>query len=100
MSSSSQSVRVSEGYASGVRVSAVVVQIAADGTVIYGDAPIGRVEKGYRLYSPPTHKGSRIVKYHKRVPEWHGYVRGSHTPFRRDTRQEVLRDLVAKAHSA
>lgn len=31
---------------------------------------LGRIRKGSYTYSPPMHKGSRVVLYHKQVPEW------------------------------
>jgi hypothetical protein len=46
-------------------------EISPDGTVYWRGKEIGRVFKGTRTYSPPTHKGSRIVKYHKQVPCWY-----------------------------
>jgi hypothetical protein len=76
-----------------------VVQVADDGSVLLdGYGWIGRVQKGHRTYSPPTHKGSRIARYHKQVPEWHGYRPGSFTAdVRADTRREVLTVLAAHA---
>lgn len=73
-----------------------VAHVAEDGAVTIDDRVIGYVKRGTRTYSPPTHKGSRIVKYHKQVPEWHGWK--TKETFRRpdiarDTRTEVLRWL-------
>lgn len=31
---------------------------------------IGTIEKTHYSYSPPTHKGSRIARYHHRVETW------------------------------
>lgn len=36
----------------------------SDGTTI------GYLRKGSYTYSPPTHKGSRIARYHRKIPEW------------------------------
>lgn len=69
-----------------------------DGVVSWEGRTIGFVWKGERTYSPPTHKGSRIVKYHKQVPEWHGHpTKRYDASIRKDTRHEVLRALVAAA---
>lgn len=70
--------------------------------VILDGATIGYVWKGTRRYSPPTHKGSRIVKYHKDVPEWQGNTepRRYSPAFRRDTRMDVLRDLISALRKA
>lgn len=76
---------------------AVVVDVATDGTVTYEGRVIGRVDKGFRTYSPPTHRGSRIVRYHKQVPEWHGWYPDDlfgPAPVRKDTRADVIRRLV------
>jgi hypothetical protein len=77
----------------------VVVLIDEDGNVTHEDGtPIGCVEKSSRTYSPPTHKGSRIAKCHKDVPEWHGWrpdtPRYGLADVRRDTRIDVLRELM------
>lgn len=93
---------VPEGYSLGERVAEAVVMVSAAGDVCLDGVLIGHIEKGHRTYSPPTHKGSRIVRYHKQVPEWHGYApgRAAHRPSsRRDTRREVLRDLIREATS-
>ena len=83
-----------------IQVPETVVNIDAEtGDVTLEDGtPIGRVRKGTRTYSPPTHKGSRIVKYHKQVPEWHGWYADrtyGRPDERRDTRKEVLEYLIA-----
>lgn len=92
------------GYGQYQDVPASEVEIQSDGAVVYKFVRIGYVQKGHRTYSPPTHKGSRIVKYHKQVPEWHGHNGASRwaTPrprWRCDTRQEVLQRMLA-AHLA
>jgi hypothetical protein len=86
-------------YPVGVMPDTTVNVDPVDGAVSWDGRPIGYVWKGERTYSPPTHKGSRIVKYHKHVPEWHGHPsRTGHSPsIRRDTRVEVLRELIAVA---
>lgn len=57
---------------------------------------IGRVEKSTRTYSPPTHRGSRIAKYHKSVPCWRA-IRGAGPRYDRitfDTRKAALMSLA------
>jgi hypothetical protein len=101
-----RTVKIAAGYTYGHGhagdVAATTVQLADDGEVFYGGESIGYVWKGHRTYSPPLRKGSRIVKYHKRVSEWHGDPESRHTsrPIRRDTRQEVIRELLARARDA
>lgn len=53
---------------------------------------IGRVWKSTRRYGPPTHKGSRIVRFHKDVPCW----RNDAAPYRVtfDTRKDAIRYLL------
>lgn len=84
-----------------VPATSLVVREGGDGAVYWGGQIIGYVRKGHRTYSPPTHKGSRIVKYHKQVPEWHGWY-GSEGAIgrpsvRRDSRRQVLRDLIGRS---
>lgn len=83
-------------------IPATAVHLAEDGAVTWDGQMIGYVWKGSRTYSPPTHRGSRIVKYHKQVAEWHGHPAHStaRPEHRRDTRQEVIRDLIAHAIGA
>lgn len=82
-------------YPSPVPETSVTIE---DGSVTWEGEHIGFVWKGSRTYSPPTHKGSRIVRYHKRVPEWHAHpTSGSGLPrHRADTRQDVLRLLISE----
>lgn len=72
------------------------VDIDEKGQVFWRGVPIGRVAKGHRIYSPPIHRGSRIVKYNKKVPEWHGYKDGrpGRPTWRCDTRKEVLQRMI------
>jgi hypothetical protein len=82
-------------------VDEVTVQIDLNGTVFLDGQVIGKVAKGHRTYSPPISKGSRIVRYHKKVSEWHGWK--PDTPlyrrpdYQQDTRQRVLQALVRDA---
>jgi hypothetical protein len=69
------------------------VLLDPDGSVHYGDQIIGRVEKSTRTYSPPTHRGSRIARYHKQVPCWRLGGTARHATF--DTRLDALAFLVA-----
>lgn len=96
-----KTVKVNAGYAGRDRVEETAVQIGPEENdkhpVYLAGALIGYVWKGTRTYSPPAYKGSRIVKYHKQVPEWQGGERRYDPRHRRDTRQEVLRDLIAEA---
>lgn len=88
-------VKVKAGYAYPVDVPDTTVEVV-EGVVMWEGEQIGYVWKGERAYSPPIHKGSRIVKYNKQVPEWHGDTRRKYgAAIRRDTRQEVLRELIA-----
>jgi hypothetical protein len=82
-------VRVPEGWAAGrtvpeARVELVAIIGAVDRWRVLRDdgAVLGFVWKGTRRWSPPTHKGSRIARFHRNVPEWH---------------VEVLRELLAAA---
>ena len=59
--------------------------------------PIGRVWKGTRTYSPPTHKGSRIAKYHKEVSCWYAREPGADRPLDKDTRRQALVWLINRA---
>ena len=89
---------VSAGWAYPVDVPATSVTIDDDGAVTWKDQRIGFVWKGSRTYSPPIHKGSRIVRYHKQVPEWHAHPTRRFDPLhRKDTRQEAVRHLIADA---
>lgn len=69
-------------------------------------ARIGTIVHGKRTYSPPTHRGSRIARYHKQVPEWQARATGCyrHTDefrgngrYRIDTRQGAVAFLIACA---
>ena len=74
-----------------------------DNTTIWNVAwdgrDIGHVQRGYRTYSPPLSPGSRIVKYHKQVPEWWGHDTEDTYASRihGDTRRDVIRRLIEKA---
>lgn len=73
------------------------VNVDEDGLVGHNNRIIGRVWKGTRTYSPPTHKGSRTVKYHKQVPTWHYssknvFLSEGHA----DTRIEAIQQLLLK----
>ena len=92
------SVTIPADYYSGTRVPETKVTVEKDGGVLLDGERIGLVRKGTRTYSPPVHRGSRIVKYHKQVPEWHGW--SSDLPLgrpelRADTRVQVLGRMVA-----
>ncbi len=76
------------------------VQLGDDGAVYRGGECIGYCRKGSRTYSPPVHKGSRIVKYNKQVPEWHGWGPGGslgRPDIHKDSRRQVLSELIADA---
>jgi hypothetical protein len=98
-------VRVPEGWAAGrtvpeARVELVAIIGAVDRWRVLRDdgAVLGFVWKGTRRWSPPTHKGSRIARFHRNVPEWHGSPHSTwHADIRKDTRVEVLRELLAAA---
>lgn len=96
-----KTVNISAGWAYPMDVPATTVLIGEDGSVVWQGHHIGFVWKGERTYSPPVHKGSRIVKYHKQVSEWHGHsTHSGHSPdHRKDTRQEVVRCLIADFES-
>lgn len=99
MTLSEKTVRVPAGYVGRV-VNDTEVIIDQAGKVWWENRHIGYVWKGARTYSPPTHKGSRIVRYHKRVAEWHGHPErgeGSKPRWREDTRQRVLQRMIAAA---
>lgn len=100
----SREVRIKAGWVYPIgTIDETVVMVADDGEVSWHGQKIGYVWKGERTYSPPTHKGSRIVKYHKQVAEWHGDLglRGRYAPrYREDTRQDVIRCLIAAASKA
>lgn len=69
------------------------VEVGDQGHVTWKGRAIGRVYKGTRTYSPPTHRGSRVAKYHKQAPcWWAGKSMGPHVQF--DTRQEGIRYLI------
>jgi hypothetical protein len=90
-------VKIPKTWLNGATIPETSVLIDADGAVIWRDRLIGHVWKGTRTYSPPTHRGSRIVRFHKQVPEWQGNLTG-HTYGRRyhcDTRQAVIQLLIA-----
>lgn len=92
----SMTVKIKSTYLLGQDVPETEVEISAEGEVTWEGDCIGYVWKGSRTYSPPLHKGSRIVKYHKEVPEWHGGPRPRYgARHRRDTRQQVIQDLIA-----
>lgn len=97
----SREVRIKAGWVYPIgTIDETVVTVADDGEVQWNGQKIGYVWKGSRRYSPPAYKGSRIVKYNKQVPEWHGDLglRGRYAPrYREDTRQEVIRCLIAAA---
>lgn len=83
-----------------VRVGEHVVGISEQGHVRWRSTVIGRVYKGTRTYSPPTHKGSRIAKYHKQVPCW--YATADPTSLigrghQEDTRRKAILWLIRKA---
>jgi len=75
-----------------------------------GGAQIGRVYKSTYTYSPPTHRGSRIAKYHKSVKCWRmeegpkrsgysldsgfGFDRYGHGPY--ETRKAALEAMVSE----
>jgi hypothetical protein len=46
------------------------VQLDSEGYISLDGTRIGRIGKGSYRYSPPTHKGSRIARYHSDVSEW------------------------------
>lgn len=103
-------------YEDGVRAGwftfpACRVLLDDDGTVWTMDAAtgepvarIGTVTRGYYTYSPPTHRGSRIVRYHRRVRQWEADTPGwPRKKFRGggtygiDTRQGAIAFLIACA---
>jgi len=89
-----KTVTVPAGWA-GRSIPETTVQLDGEQVLLDGQ-PIGYVWKGTRTYSPPVSRGSRIVRYHKKVAEWHaGPHRGSMPRHRADTRQDVLRRLIA-----
>jgi hypothetical protein len=94
-------VKIPHGYHLAREVPETVVELGepdGDARPVYLDGNlIGYVRKGERRYSPPTHKGSRIVRYHKMVPEWQGGKERYSRDIRKDTRMEVLRALIAGA---
>jgi hypothetical protein len=100
-------VTVPAGYSFGESVPEARVELRKDELlpreqdlwdVYLGERKIGYVWKGHRTYSPPTHKGSRIVRYHRQVPEWQGSPDSRYSPrIRKDTRVEVLRELLRRA---
>lgn len=95
-----RTVKIAAGWAYPVDVPQTTVALYDDGAVTWRGSQIGYVWKGSRTHSPPMHKGSRIVRYHKQVPEWHGHTErpeGVRSMYHRDTRQEVIRDLIAAA---
>lgn len=61
---------------------------------------IGRVFKSSYDYSPPTHSGSRIVRYHHAVKSWKsevGFYPDSHTGIHHRTRKAALVELLTEA---
>jgi hypothetical protein len=96
-------VNVPPGYAHGrvtpmARLELVPIEVSHQPKlheVFWGTESIGYVWLGQRRYSPPIHKGSRIVRYHKMVPEWQGGPEryGKHKHWG-DTRQMVLQKLL------
>jgi hypothetical protein len=66
---------------------------SSDRWVVYNESGnvIGEVWKGTHTYSPPTHKGSRIARYHRRVSHW----RNNRTQVHWETRKRALADLLA-----
>jgi hypothetical protein len=91
-------VKVPEFWIPGQVVDATTVQLAEDGRVEWNGRTIGYVTRGCRTYSPPTHKGSRIARYHKQVPEWYASTRrhAAKPEFRKDTRREALQALIGR----
>jgi hypothetical protein len=76
----------------------VVVEVDDLGNVFLDGERLGSVEKSHRTYSPPLHRGSRIVRYHKQVPCWR--ANGTQTGFRHrgdstfDSRADAIAHLV------
>lgn len=95
--SEARAVKVPSTYLDRVEVPETTVEVGDDGSVTWRGEVIGSVRKGTRTYSPPTHKGSRIAKYHKQVPEWYAHRPGAfgRPDHRGDTRQYVLQHLIA-----
>lgn len=55
----------------------------------------GYIHKGNRTFSPPTHRGSRVAKYHKQVPCWFGSLTSATgRDYEADSRQDVIRKLI------
>lgn len=74
---------------------AYYVEVGDQGHVTWEGRVIGRVYRGTRTYSPPTHRGSRVAKYHKQVPCWWYERTGEgHKTWQADTRQEAIRDMI------
>lgn len=65
-------------------------------SVKLGEQVIGLVWKGTRTWSPPTHKGSRVAKFHKQVPCWYYEVpeRGGGRFVDTRTRREAITRLI------
>ena len=94
----SRKVRIPKGYMWDATTPEAVVEIGEDGGVVWNGSRIGRVWKGTRTYSPPLYPGSRIAKYHKQVPEWHGAtMKANDGTIREDTRQRVIQMLIREA---
>jgi hypothetical protein len=78
-----------------VMIDGEAVEVGEQGHVAWKGEVIGRVRKGTRLFSPPTHPGSRIAKYHKQVPCWY-----SESPEGRSvswpTRKDAIRFLISQ----
>lgn len=61
---------------------------------------LGTVEKTSYTYSPPTHRGSRIARYHKQVPAWQsriGLLSDSRRLGMAQTRKEALIRLLTES---
>lgn len=81
-----------------VRIDEYTVDVGEQGTVTWKGRVIGRAYKGTRTYSPPTHKGSRIARYHKQVPcWWAGSFMGPNTQF--DTRRDAILWLIRRSRN-
>lgn len=101
-----------EGFNDGYfRFPPTLVGVANHGevwTLVAGEpvAALGTIKHGTRTYSPPTHPGSRIARFHRQVPEWQARARGVYRVqdhfrgngrYRIDTRQGAIAYLIACA---